>query len=375
MELSEEHLMLRDTVRAFTEKEIMPIADKLDREDRFPVELFKKFAKLGILGVITPEKYGGVGSDIMASVIILEELGKGSVAVAGSYEELASVAIYQHGTETQRQKYLPPFFTGDCIGAFGLTEPGAGSDSVAIQTSALRSGDYYIINGNKIFITNGSIAHVFLIIAKTDKNKGAHGISAFIVEKESKGFSVSRELEKYGVRGSPTCELALEDVKVSAENLLGRENEGVSVMMALLDLDRTCFAAIGLGNAEAAFAASLKYSKEREQFGKPISSFQLIKAKLADMYTNIEAARLLIYDTANMIDAGQKARKKAAATLLFTGEMGMKVCLEAVQIHGGYGYMMEFPVNRYFRDAKLFEIGAGTAEIRRLLIARELLEE
>ena len=374
MELSEEHKMIKETASSFAEKEIQPIADEIDRKDEFPVELFERFASVGLLGVIIPEDYGGVGSDILSQVIIMEEIAKRSAAVAMSYEELLTTSIYLNGTERQKKKYLPGFVRGKNIGAFALTEPNAGSDALGIKTFAKKEGEYYRLNGTKMFISNASIANIFLVMAKTDINNGRRGITAFIVEKDSEGLNVSRKLEKFGMRGSPTCEVVIRDVKVPQENILGKVNEGAAVMMSTLDVDRLCIGALALGIAEAAFSASLKYSKEREQFGKPISSFQLIKAKLADMYTNLEAARLLIYDTALKADNGQHIRKEAAATHLFSSEMATKICLDAIQIHGGYGYMIEFPVNRYLRDIKLTEIGAGTSEIKRLVIAKEILK-
>ena len=374
MEFSEEHKMIRETVKAFTEKEIMPIADQVDREDKFPVEIFKKFAEVGLVGVIFPEKYGGIGSDIISQIIIMEEMSKGSAAITMSSEELVSTSIYHNGNEEQLKKFLPPFCSGDSIGAFCLTEPGAGSNALGITTSAVREGDYYRINGTKMFITNASIADIFLVMTKTDKTNPRHGITAFVLEKDKvEGLTVPRKLEKFGLRGSPTCEVVFEDVMVPTENILGEENEGVAVMMSTLNVDRLLVAAIAIGIAQAAFSASLKYSKEREQFGKPISSFQLTKAKLANMYTNIEAGRIMTYDIADRAVKNQNIRKEAAAAQLFTSEMATKICLDAIQIYGGYGYMLEFPVNRYLRDVKLIEIGAGTSEIRRLLIANEIL--
>ncbi len=260
------------------------------------------------------------------------------------------------------------------MGALGLTEPGAGSDAVGIRTTAVHKGDVYVLNGSKMFITNAPIADVMIIYAKTDPGAGSRGITAFIVESGFPGYSVSGKMDKLGHRCSPTGEVILEDCVVPAENVLGKVNKGVAVMMAGLDIERVMVAGLALGIAEAAFDASLRYAREREQFGKPIAHFQLIQAKLADMYTNIEAARLLTYDVAVRTARESRLRKESAASVLFAAEMGTRVCLEAVQIHGGYGYMLEFPVNRYLRDAKLLEIGAGTSEIRRLLIARELLK-
>lgn len=377
MELSEEHIMIRDTVRKFTEREIIPVAEKLDKEGYFPEDFFQKWGELGILGVTIPEEYGGIGSDPLAQVIVAEELGKGSAGVGLSYVSHANLCVhnlYHHGNDVQRRKYLPPLCEGKHVGALALTEPGAGSDAVGIHTSAAIDGGYYRLNGTKMFITNAPIADTMIVYTKTDKSRPMKGITAFIVENTFEGYSVSRCLEKMGCRSSPTGEVVLDNCLVPAENLLGEENNGVAIMMSGLDIERVAVAGLCLGLAEAAFGDSLRYSQERQQFGRPICQFQLVQAKLADMYTGIEAARLLVYDVAKRTLNEKRLRKESAAALLFTAEMATKVCLDAVQIHGGYGYMLEFPVNRYLRDAKLFEIGAGTSEIRRILIARELLK-
>jgi len=374
--LSDEHVMIRDLIRNFTEKEIVPIADKMDREHYFPKEFFHKWGELGILGVTIPAEYDGAGHDPLSQVLIGEELAKGSAGIALTYLAHSNLCVhnlYKNGSEYLRTRYLSPLCRGTQIGALALTEPGAGSDAVGIQTSAVSEGDHYRLNGTKMFITNGPIADVIIVYTKTDKTKGAHGITAFVVESGYKGFSVSKKLEKMGCNSSPTGELVMEDCLVPSRNILGKVNEGVSVMMSGLDTERVVVAAVSLGIAEAAFEASIKYAKERVQFGRSISQFQLIQAKLADMYTGIEAARLMIYDTAKRSLDEHKLRKESAAAVLFAAEMATKTCLEAIQIHGGYGYMLEYPVNRYLRDAKIMEIGAGTSEIRRLLIAREIL--
>jgi len=376
MKLSEEHILIQGSVRRFTKNEIMPIAEQMDQEDYLPEDLFLKFGNLGILGITIPEEYGGAGGDPLSQVLISEELAKGSAGVAISYaahSNLCAHNLCKNGNEFQRRKYLPHLCTGEKIGALGLTEPEAGSDAMGIQTTAVRDGDIYRLNGSKMFITNGPIADTLLIYTKTANTSGTEAITAFIVERNFEGFSTSNKLKKMGCNSSPTSEVFLDDCIVPAENVLGEENNGVAVMMAGLDIERVVVAGISLGIAEAAFAESLKYSKKRKQFGQPICNFQLIQAKLADMYTGIEAARLLVYDTAIRSAKEEKLRKESAAAVLFTAEMATRVCLEAVQIHGGYGYMLEFPVNRYLREAKLLEIGAGTSEIRRLLIARELL--
>lgn len=377
MELSQEHLLLRDMVRSFTEKEIAPRADAMDREHHLPEDIFRKLGDLGVLGVTVPEEYGGSGSDVLSQVLIIEELAKGSGGVAlsyGAHSNLCTHNISKNGNDDQKRKYLPPLCSGEAMGALALTEPGAGSDAVGIQTGAVRDGDCYRLNGQKMFITNAPIADTMIVYAKTDRSRGAHGITAFIVESAFEGCSVSPNIEKLGCNASPTGEVIFEDCMVPAVNVLGEENRGIAVMMAGLDVERVVIAGLSLGIAEAAFAESLKYSRERQQFGKPISEFQLIQAKLADMFTWIEASRLLTYDTAVRTEREKRLRKESAAAVLFTAEMATKICLEAVQIHGGYGYTLEFPVSRYLRDAKLMEIGAGTSEIRRLLIARELLK-
>jgi len=376
MKLSEEHTLIRDSVRKFTKNEIMPIADQMDRLENLPDDLFIKFGELGILGITIPEEYGGASGDPLSQVLITEELAKGSAGVAMSYiahSNLCAHNLYTHGNEFQRRKYLPSLCTGEKIGASGLTEPEAGSDAMGIRTTAVRDGDFYRLNGSKMFTTNAPIANTFIIYTKTANPNESQGITAFIVERKFEGFSISEKLAKMGCKCSPTSEVFLDDCMVPAGNLLLKENKGTSVMMSGLDIERVVVAGACLGIAEIAFEVSLKYSKKRFQFGKPICNFQLIQAKLADMYTNIEAARLLTYDTALRTLKEPRLRKESAAAVLFTAEMATKVCLEAVQIHGGYGYMLDFPVNRYLRDVKLFEIGAGTSEIRRILVANELL--
>ncbi|MDY6851729.1 MAG: acyl-CoA dehydrogenase family protein, partial [Thermodesulfobacteriota bacterium] len=366
MKISEEHRLIQETVRKFTEKEVTPIAEKMDREEYWPEDFFKKMGELGILGPTISEEYGGVGGDALSQVLISEELAKGCMGVAISYLSHANLCahnLYKNANEEQRRKYLPPLCSGEKVGALALTEPGAGSDAMGIQTSAVREGDFYRLNGTKMFITNAPMADTLIVYTKTDKSKGAHGITAFIVESGFEGFSVGRKLEKMGCRASPTAEVIFDNCMVPAENVLGEVNKGVAVTMTGLDIERVMVAATSLGVAEAAFAEALKYAQEREQFGRPIAQFQLIQAKLADMYTGIEAARLIIYDTAVRSETEKRLRKESAAAILFTAEMATRVCLDAVQIHGGYGYMLEFPVNRYYRDVKGLEIGAGTSEI------------
>jgi isovaleryl-CoA dehydrogenase len=383
-DLSPEHKMLSDEVYKFMLREIAPQAERIDNEDKLPDGIWLKLGELGVLGITVPEEYGGAGFDLLAAVLVLEQMARVCPALGlscGAHAILCVDTLFRHGTEAQRRKYLPSLCSGQMVGALALTEPNAGSDAVGITTIARKIGQEYILNGTKMFITNGPIADVFIVYAKTNKEKGSKGISAFIVEKNFPGFSVSKELKKMGHRGSPTGELVFEDCRVPPENLLGEENRGVAVMMSGLDRERAALSGLALGIAQQAMDLSLRYARERYQFGQPIGNFQLIQGKLADMYTYLEAARLLAYKAAITADReerggkGTKLHKLAAAAILFAGEMATRAALEAVQIHGGYGYMLEFPVNRLYRDAKLYEIGAGTSEIRRLLIARELLSE
>jgi len=381
--LNEEQIMLRKTVARFVEKEVKPIAEEIDREAKWPEGMWKKLSDLGIMGVCVDPEYGGSGCDVITVGLVNEELAKVCPAVAMSWAthaNLCSDNLNRNANDEQKRKFLPYLASGEHIGALALTEPNAGSDAVSIQTSARKDGDYYVINGSKMFITNGPVANTIIVYTKTDKSAGAKGITAFILDTKSPGFSVSREIHKVGNRASQTGELVFEDCRIPAENILGEVNRGVAVMMSGLDVERTVMSFLLLGNAEGAFAEALKYSKERVQFGKPIGSFQLIQAKLADMYTQIEAARLLCYSaaiTAEKAHGGGKGTEvhlKAAAAILFAGEMANKVCDEAVQIHGGYGYCLEYPVQRLWRDARLGTIGAGTSEMRRLIIGRELMK-
>lgn len=380
--LSEQHLMLQDSIRNFAAKEIWPIAEEIDAEDRWPEGMWQKLGNLGIMGITVGEQYGGAGADLLSAVLVLEELSKASPSIAlswGAHANLCANNLNHNASHEQKKKYLPPLCEGRHIGALGLTEPNAGSDAVNIQTVAVRSGDHYVVNGTKMFITNGPMADTIILYTKTAREKGARGITAFILETKLPGFSVSKKLRKYGHRGSPTAELVLEDCRIPAENVMIGENRGVEVMMSGLDVERAFYAGEALGIAEACFELSVKYARERVQFGKPIGAFQLIQAKLADMYTFIEAGRTLCYRAAVFADKakgggkGTEVHKLSSASILFNAEMAARIADQAVQIHGGYGYMLEYPVQRFLRDAKLLEIGAGTSEIRRLIIAREIL--
>ena len=374
--LTDEHRLLRDTVLAFARHEIGPIADDIDRDDAFPPDLFRRLGDLGVLGVTVPREYGGAGADLLSGVLIIEQLARVSASVALSYGAHANLCVnnlYQNGNEAQRRAYLPGLCSGELVGALAITEPDAGSDATGISTTAVLDGDDFILNGSKMFITNGSIADVVVMYAKTDPAKGAHGITTFIVEKSFPGFSVSRKLDKWGHRGSPTAELVFDDCRVPRANVLGQIDEGVGVMMRGLDIERVFIAGESIGIAEEALALAVDYARQRRQFGQPIGSFQLIQGKLADMYTQVEAARALVYQTAVRAER-EPVHKEAAAAILFAAEMSTRVALDAMQIHGGYGYLNELPLGRFVRDAKLLEIGAGTSEIRRLIIGRELLK-
>lgn len=379
---SDQHIMLRQSVRNFAAKEIWPIAEHIDSEDEWPDGMWQKLSGLGIMGITVDAEYGGAGADLLSAVIVLEELSRASPAVAlswGAHANLCCNNLNHNASPEQKRKYLPPLCMGRHIGALGLTEPNAGSDAVNIQTVAVRKGDHYVVNGTKMFITNGSVADTIILYAKTDRARGAKGITAFILDTKIPGFSVSKKLKKYGHRGSPTAELILEDCLIPAENVIGEENKGINVMMSGLDVERAFYAGEPIGIAEACLELSLKYARERIQFGKPIGAFQLIQAKLADMYTQLEAGKMLCYKAAVLADQarrggkGTEIHKLAAASILFNAEMASRIADQAVQIHGGYGYMLEYPVQRFLRDAKLIEIGAGTSEIRRLIIGRELL--
>jgi isovaleryl-CoA dehydrogenase len=361
-------------VLAFARRELGPVADEIDRNDAFPPDLFPRLGALGILGVTVPPEYGGAGADLLSGVLAIEQLARVSASVALSYGAHANLCVhnlYTNGTEEQRRAYLPGLCSGELIGALAITEPNAGSDAMGIETRAVADGDDFVLNGSKTLITNGSIADVFVLYAKTGA-ADERRMTAFIVERRFPGFSVSRVFDKFGHRGSPTAELLLEDCRVPRKNVLGRAGDGAAVMRRGLDIERAFLAGESLGIAEEALALSIDYAKKRHQFGQPIGSFQLIQAKLADMYTQIEAARALVYQTAVLAEQGD-AHKEAAAAILFASEVATRVALDAMQIHGGYGYLNELPLGRLVRDAKLLEIGAGTSEIRRLIIGKELL--
>jgi len=383
-QLTDEQRMIKETVYKWSVNELGPIQEKVDDEDWLPPDFFKKCADIGILGITMDEKYGGLGGDVLMQALAIEEMSRISPALAmtyGAHSNLCGNNIHKNADEALKEKYLPPMIAGEKVGALGLTEPNAGSDAMSLRTRAVKKGDKYLLNGSKIFITNGPVADILLVYAKTEPDLGAKGISAFIVEKDFPGFSVSRKLKKCGMRGSPTGELLFEDCEVPAENLVGQENLGVNVMTSGLDIERIVLAAGSVGMAQQALDYSVKYAVEREQFGKSIASFQMIQQKLADMYARTEAARLLVYRAAETAQnsprggKGTELTKQAAAAILFAAETATWVCDQGIQIHGGYGYCLEFPVQKLWRDAKLYEIGAGTSEVRRLIIARELTRE
>jgi len=377
-ELNQEQKILKKMVRDFAEKEIKPHVMEWDEKQIFPKDLFHKMGELGFLGVVIPEEYGGAGYGYVEYAIIVEELSRidGSIGLGvAAHNSLCTSHIYMFGNEEQKQKFLVPLAKGEAIGAWGLTEPGSGSDAGALKSTAKKQGDYYILNGTKQFITHGTYGDVFVVMARTDPEKGKYGISAFILDKSIEGFRPGKKENKCGMRASDTSELIFEDAKVPADRLLGKEGEGFKNALAILDGGRISIASYCLGMAQGAYEVALKYSKERYAFGKPISAFQAIQFKLADMATKIEAARLLVYQAASLKDAGQNVNKISAMAKLYASEAAVWVANEAVQILGGYGYIKEYPAEKYYRDAKLGTIGEGTSEIQRLVIARSLLRD
>ena len=381
-ELSEEHRMVQQNVRQFMVKEIEPLAEQIDEEDQFPPGIWKKMGALGFLGVTIDEKYGGSGFDLLAAVLIIEQMARVCPGLALSYGAHANLCcdnMHRNCNEEQKMKYLPGLCSGELVGCLALTEPNAGSDAVSIRTTAVRDGDHFVLNGSKMFITNAPVGNVFVTYAKTDPKKRAQGITAFVVENEFPGLTLPPKLKKMSNRGSPTGEMIFEDCRVPVENVEGVVDGGINVMMSGLDVERAFFAGEPLGIAEGAFELGLKYSKEREQFGEPICNFQMTKTKLADMYVEIEAARGLVYRAAVLAGQahrggkGTEVHKISASAMLFAGETATRVAAQAMQIHGGYGYMLEYPINRFYRDAKFYEVGAGTSEVRRLVIADEII--
>ena len=376
-EFSDEQQAIQKLVREFAEKEIAPTVQARDEKAEFSREIFDKIGELGLCGIFFPEEYGGSDGSYVSYILANEELSKVDDAVAAGYASSISLCawpIWKFGTEEQKKKYLTPLAEGTKLGAFGLTEPNAGSDAARQQSTAVRKGDHYILNGSKIFITNGGEADIYVVFAMTDKTKGTKGISAFILEKGMEGFSFGKEEQKMGIHASKTRELIFQDVKVPVENLLGEEGKGFKIAMQGLDGGRIGVAAQGLGIAGAALEAAIKYSKEREQFGKPVCKFQSISFMLADMATKLDAARLLVYRAASLKEQGKPCTKESCMAKLYATDAAMSIATDAVQILGGYGYIREYPVERLMRDAKITQIYEGTNQIQRLIISGQLLQ-
>ena len=377
-DLGEEINMLRDMTESFSQAELAPIAAQVDEENEFPSQMWKKFGDLGLLGITVDEEFGGSNMGYLAHVIAMEEISRASASIGlsyGAHSNLCVNQIHKNGTQAQKQKYLPKLCSGEHIGALAMSEPGAGSDVVGMKLRAEKKGDRYILNGNKMWITNGPDAHTYVIYAKTDISAGARGITAFIVERDFPGFSQAQKLDKLGMRGSNTCELVFQDCEVPEENILGVEGRGVNVMMSGLDYERTVLSGGPVGIMQACMDVVIPYIHDRKQFGQSIGGFQLMQGKVADMYTRLNASRAYLYAVAKACDRGEESRKDAAAVILYTAEAATQQALEAIQALGGNGYINEFPTGRFLRDAKLYEIGAGTSEIRRMLIGRELFNE
>jgi isovaleryl-CoA dehydrogenase len=370
--------MIRDTVRAFTADEITPIAADIDRTNEFPRQLWPKLGDLGLHGITVEEEYGGAGLGYLEHCIAMEEVSRGSASIGLSYGAHSNLCVNQirrNGNEEQKRKYLPKLLSGEHMGALAMSEAGAGSDVVGMRLKAQRKGDRYVLNGTKMWITNGPCLDVVVVYAKTDPEAGPRGITAFLVERDTPGFSAAQKLDKLGMRGSDTGELVFEDCEVPADNVLGKVGQGVGILMSGLDYERVVLAAGPLGIMQACLDAVLPYVHERRQFGQPIGTFQLMQGKLADMYTALNAARAYVYAVARACDRGLTTRKDAAGAILFSSERATWMALEAIQALGGNGYINDYPTGRLLRDAKLYEIGAGTSEIRRMLIGRELFEE
>ena len=370
--------MLRDQTRNLVNAELAPRAAEIDRENQFPQDMWRRFGDMGLLGITVPEEYGGSGLGYLAHVIAMEEISRGSASVGLSYGAHSNLCVNQinrNGTPEQKAQYLPRLISGEHVGALAMSEPNAGSDVVSMKLRADKHGDHYVLNGSKMWITNGPDANVYVIYAKTEPEKGAHGMTAFIVERDSLGFSRSPKLDKLGMRGSNTCELVFDNVEVPAENILGVLNGGVKVLMSGLDYERVVLSGGPTGIMQSCMDVVVPYIHDRQQFGHSIGEFQLIQGKVADMYTQLNASRAYLYAVAQACDRGETTRKDAAGVILYTAEAATRMALDAIQILGGNGYINDYPTGRLLRDAKLYEIGAGTSEIRRMLIGRELFNE
>ena len=376
--LGEDIDALRASVRRFAQERIAPIATEVDRTNAFPHHLWREMGELGLLGITVPEELGGTGMGYLAHCVAIEEMSRASAAVALSYGAHSNLCVNQirrNGTPAQQQKYLPKLMAGEHVGALAMSEPNAGSDVVSMKLRAERRGDIYVLNGNKMWTTNGPDADVLVVYAKTDPEAGARGITAFLIEKGFKGFSTAQKLDKLGMRGSNTCELVFADCEVPAENVLGEVGRGVGVLMSGLDIERVVLAAGPVGIMAACLDVVVPYVHDRSQFGEPIGTFQLMQGKLADMYVALNTARAYVYAVAGACDRGETTRKDAAGCILYAAEQATQVALQAIQALGGNGYINDFPTGRLLRDAKLYEIGAGTSEIRRMLIGREMFQE
>ena len=377
-DLGETADLLRDSVMSFAQEKIAPLAAEIDRTDKFPRQLWPEMGALGLHGITVEEEEGGAGLGYLEHVVAMEEVSRASASVGLSYGAHSNLCVNQirrNGSEEQKRRYLPKLISGEHVGSLAMSETGAGSDVVGLRTRAEKKGDRYLLNGSKMWITNASEAETLVIYAKTDPEAGPRGITAFIVEKDFKGFSIAQKLDKLGMRGSPTCELVFEDCEVPEENVLGSVGKGVNVLMSGLDYERAVLAAGPLGIMQACLDVVLPYVHERKQFGQPIGEFQLMQGKLADLYTTMNACKSYVYAVAKACDAGKTTRMDAAGAILYAGEKATWMALEAIQVLGGNGYINEYPTGRLLRDAKLYEIGAGTSEIRRWLIGRELFEQ